>query len=126
MTALFRPILPYSALLIGALVVAYTACSTPAYADDGAEPVLPAGTVCQLPRDGERVALPDLRFAVTRTTVDTCNAAHEMNRRLTRDLLACSGTLAERTKPEPGWRVAGKWALWGISVGAAFALGATL
>lgn len=123
MSARVRPMLPYSALLVGLLVVAYTACATTAHADTGEEYVFPGETVCKPPREAAAVTLPGERFAVTRTTVDQCNAAHEMERKLTQQLLQCSGALAEKTKPEPGWRIAARWAAWGITVSAAFFAG---
>lgn len=94
-----------------------------AYAE---ERVLPAGTVIQLPRDGERLTLKQPHFLVERGSVDRANAAVEMNKRLAADLVECSKALAACSAPEPGWRVAGRWVLIGIAIGAAFTAGALL
>ena len=114
----------WALILVGLLVACYSACQPiEALAE---ERVLPSGTVIQLPRDGERIVLTDTHFVVERESLDRANATAALNARLTSALAECSVTLQQQSKPESGWRVAGRAALWGISVGAAFVLGALL
>jgi hypothetical protein len=97
-----------------------------AHADEPEPRILPAGTVIQLPRGGEQLTLTETRFLIPRPQIDRANATAELARRLEADLLACSSELAERRKPEPGWRVGLRWTLIGAAIGAAFTLGSLL
>lgn len=107
-------------MLVGLLVACYVVCASPVYAEPRE---LPPGTVVQLPRNGERFELSQIRWLVSRSQLDKSNAAAEMEQRLERDLLSCSGRLAEARRPEPGWRIAARWAAWGVTVSAAFFAG---
>jgi len=121
-TKLQRQSSRWALILVGLLVACYSACQPiEALAD---ERVLPSGTVIQLPRGGERIVLTDTHFVVERESLDRANATKALNARLTSALAECSVTLSQQRKPESGWWVAGKAALWGVSVGAAFVLGA--
>lgn len=105
-------------LLVAALLLhAFDACAGPAYADQ--EQVLPAGTRIELP-DGAWLELSKPMFLVSRASIDNANARRQLNQRLTTSLLACSGVLSERAKPEAGWRIAVRWGAMGLAISAAF------
>jgi len=116
---LYRPLV---AIVLG-LALSYAACAMqPAMAD---ERVLPAGTRVELP-GGELLELAETHYLVSRQSLDGANAAADVNRRLTASLGRLATTTAQLTRPEPGWRVAARWALWGASIGAAFTAGLLL
>jgi hypothetical protein len=79
-----------------------------------------------IPPDEEPIVLTRTMFLVTREQVDHANTAAAMSVHLTKSLILCSDTLVEARKPEPGWRIAGRWGLIGVSVGAAFVAGLLL
>ena len=95
-----------------------------AHADE--ERVLPPGTTIQLPRDGDFIELLDPMFLVTRPALDNANVAFEMNRRLTEDLMECSGVLQEREKKEASWKSALRWTGFGAAIVGSFTLGLLL
>lgn len=63
---------------------------------------------------------------VSSAKIRQANAAFEMNKRLTAKLIDCAATVAERSKPEAGWKIAAKAFGVGLLVSGAFALGVML
>lgn len=110
---------------IAGLFMAYFAQCGPAHADPM---MLPEGTTIVPPPDGHKnykpqaktVTLDATHYLLTRPMLDRANAAAETSRRLTGQLMDCTRRVVRVTKPEPGWRIAGRWAIIGGAVTGAF------
>ena len=108
--------------VLGLLMAGYATCTPNAHADSM---LLPRGTTIQIPGQ-PLVTLDATHYVVTRPELDRANAAAATSARLTRQLTACTRTVVRVTRPEPGWRIAGRWALIGGAVVGAFVAGAML
>lgn len=113
--------------LIGLLMASYGACSHEAHAD---RLMMPKGWHITVTDDKGSVVrdemLKEVEFIIDRAGIDQNNKSAEMERRLTNDLLDCKSEIIELRKPEPGWRIAARWALWGVGISGAFVLGRIL
>lgn len=112
--------------LAALMVAVMLGASTPSWADESCRPdavdpslgCAPAGTLVTRPGDAP-VALPDVRFLISRTQLDSARAAESEARALERRLAI---VLAE-AKPTPAWVTAAKWATIGLLIGGSFVAG---
>lgn len=112
--------------ITGLLLACYASCGDVAFAEP-TRVLKPGSTLTIVDDEGkvtERLIItPEMGtwFAVSRAKLDRANATAELNERLTASLMACSGTLAEQSRPKPGWRTALKaGAVTGAILGAFF------
>lgn len=105
-------------IAIGLLVAGLSTCR-PAY---GEPRRLPEGTIVIVPgQSGSRLSGP--RYLVTRSELERAIARDEVATRLETALVECSRSVVRATRPEPGWRIAGRWTAIGLAVGGAFVAG---
>ena len=99
------------------LVVAFALATATCIANVGAQPQEGAAVECMV---GE--ALTQCRV-VSESRLRSANVRLRLAKKTEASLVACAKTLAAQSRPEPGWRIAVKWAAVGLAVGGAFALG---
>lgn len=113
--------------VIGLLMASYASCAKSAHAD---RLMMSEGWNIKITDDQGTVVrdetLKATEFIIDRSAIDTANTNARRVPQLTVDLATCKGELIKATKPEASWKIGVKWAAWGITVGAAFVLGALL
>jgi hypothetical protein len=96
-------------------VALLAALVSPALADE-IEVTQLTGPVTELAPGPHLLHLVSPHFVIDRDALDRCNADGARVPELERQVLDLSADLVERSRPEPGWRIATRWTAIGLEV----------